>query len=160
MKIPATVRGHECASRTCTKTLATKDTHISKSTKSCTKVLTQKCIRKKVHENTNYTYRTLIQINKHAQTHSHKWTCTNFEDTNAHQETCTKTLATKDTHISKSTKSCTKVLTQKCIRKKVHENTNYNPYDINTNQQTCTNTLVQMDMHKHSKSDHENTSYN
>ncbi|EYU20963.1 hypothetical protein MIMGU_mgv11b015965mg [Erythranthe guttata] len=59
------------------KTLATKDTHISKSTKSCTKVLTQECIRKKVHENTNYNPRTLIQINKHAQTHSLKWTCTN-----------------------------------------------------------------------------------
>ncbi|EYU40276.1 hypothetical protein MIMGU_mgv11b020720mg [Erythranthe guttata] len=87
MKIPATVRGHECASRnfedtnahqeTCTKTLATKDTHISKSTKSCTKLLTQNCIRKKDHENTNYNPRTLIQINKHAQTHSLEWTCTN-----------------------------------------------------------------------------------
>ncbi|EYU40717.1 hypothetical protein MIMGU_mgv11b0211311mg, partial [Erythranthe guttata] len=62
---------------TCTKTLATKDTHISKSTKSCTKVLTRKCIRKKVHENTNYNPRTLIQINKHAQTHSLKLTSTN-----------------------------------------------------------------------------------
>ncbi|EYU34911.1 hypothetical protein MIMGU_mgv11b024320mg [Erythranthe guttata] len=49
MKIPATVQGHECASRN-------------------------------VHKNTRYkryAHKTLIQINKHAQTHSLKWTCTN-----------------------------------------------------------------------------------
>ncbi|EYU34382.1 hypothetical protein MIMGU_mgv11b0234051mg, partial [Erythranthe guttata] len=84
---------------TCTKTLATKDTHISKSTKSCTKLLTQNCIRKKDHENTNYNPRTLIQINKHAQTHSLKWTCTNI-------------------HVKKHA--------QKCIPNNVLKNTKYN----------------------------------
>ncbi|EYU39343.1 hypothetical protein MIMGU_mgv11b022680mg [Erythranthe guttata] len=77
MKIPATVRGQECASRNVHKNTRYKNTHISKSTKSCTKLLTQNCIRKKDIENTNYNPRTLIQINKHAQTYSLKWTCTN-----------------------------------------------------------------------------------
>ncbi|EYU32870.1 hypothetical protein MIMGU_mgv11b020741mg [Erythranthe guttata] len=189
------------------KTLATNDTHISKSTKSCTKLLTQKCIRKKVHENTNYNPRTLIQINKHAQTHSLKWTYTNkpisagfnsclmsnfqirtrtwskLDSKSDHENTryssrtrmrikkhLQKTLATKDTHISKSKKSCTKVLTQKCIRKKVHENTNYNPrtlIQINKHAQThslkrtCTNVHVKKHAQKCIRNNVlKNTKYN
>ncbi|EYU38246.1 hypothetical protein MIMGU_mgv11b015252mg [Erythranthe guttata] len=189
------------------KKLATKDTHISKSSKSCTKVLTQKCIRKKVHENTNYNPRTLIQINKHAQTHSLKRTCTNkaisagynscrmsnfqirtrtwskLDSKSDHENTryssrtrmrikkrAQKTLATKDTHISKSTKSCTKVLTQECIRKKVHENTNYNPrtlIQINKHAQThslkrtCTNLHVKKHAQKCIRNNIlKNTKYN
>ncbi|EYU39341.1 hypothetical protein MIMGU_mgv11b019003mg [Erythranthe guttata] len=99
MKIPATVRGQECASRNVHKNTRYKNTHISKSTKSCTKFLTQNCIRKKDHENTNYNPRTLIQINKHAQTHSLKWTCTNI-------------------HVKKHAR--------KCIPNNVRKNTKYN----------------------------------
>ncbi|EYU28641.1 hypothetical protein MIMGU_mgv11b015993mg [Erythranthe guttata] len=97
----------------------------------------QKCIRNNVLKSTEYNTRTLMRITKQQQKHKiqkiqwkpvKNWIPTSDHENTRYssrtrmriKETCTKTLASKDTHISK------KKHAQKCIRNNVLKNTEYN----------------------------------